>query len=124
MYCFTRLEALEAANTSTSSNAATDVDADDDGDDVDETIGKKRSRASPTSSGSSSSSSSSSGASAAKRSKADHCMWTGKLCIAKQHFHECEYVGEICGFGCGAVVRRIDMAEHVKCHVTTLDAQL
>ena len=107
VYCFTRLEALEAANTSTSSNAATDVDDSGDGDDeVDEAAGEKRTTCSG------SSSSSSNGASAAKRAKADHCTWTGKLCDAKQHFNECEYAGEICEFGCGAVVRRMDMSEH------------
>ena len=84
------------------SNAVTDVDADDDP--VDAAARKKRS-------GSSSSSSSSSTA-AAKRAKSDHCMWTGKLCEAKKHFNECEYAGALCGFGCGAVVRRIDMPEH------------
>ena len=39
-------------------------------------------------------------------------MWTGKLHDAKQHFKECVYAGALCGFGCGAVVRRIDMSEH------------
>ena len=78
VYCFTRLEALEAANTSTSSNAVTDVDADDDDNDVDAASGKKRSG---------SSSSSSSSTAAAKRAKSDHCIWTGKLHEAKQHFN-------------------------------------
>ena len=112
VYCFTRLPALEAANTSTNSNAVTDVDADDD--DVDEAVGKKRARAVPAGSGSSSSSSSSSssGTAAAKRTKSDHCTWTGKLQDAKQHFNECVYAGALCGFGCGAVVRRIDISEH------------
>ena len=122
MYCFTRLEALEAANTSNSSNAVTDVDANDDDDDdddvIDEAAGKKRTRAVPTgsesssSSSSSSSRSSSSGPAAAKRAKSDICTWTGKLHGAKQHFKECVYAGALCGFGCGAVVRRIDMSEH------------
>ena len=118
VYCFTRLQALETANTSTSSDEVTDVDADDD-DDVDEAVGKKRARAVPSGSGSSSSgssssssSSNSSGAAAAKRAKSDNCTWTGKLQDAKQHFNECAYAGALCGYGCGAVVRRIDMPEH------------
>ena len=119
MYCFTRLEALEAGNTSTSS-AVTDEDADDD-DEVDDAAGKKRSRAVPAGSGSSSSNSSSSssssgssssGTAAAKRAKSDHCMWTGKLQDARRHFNTCVYAGALCGFGCGAVIRRIDMTEH------------
>ena len=113
VYCFTRLPALEAANTSASSNAVTDVDADvDDG--IGKAAGMKRARAVPAGSGSSSSSSSSSsiGTVAAKRTKSDHCTWTGKLHNAKQHFNECVYAGALCGFGCGAVVRRIDMPEH------------
>ena len=106
-----RLEALEAANTSTSSNAGTDVDADDDVND--EASGKKRKRAAPTGSKSiSSSSSSSSSCAAAKRAKSDHCTWTGKLCDAKQHFNECEYAGALCGFECGTFVRRMDKSEH------------
>ena len=119
VYCFTRLEALEAGNTSTSS-AVTDEDADDD-DEVDDAAGKKRSRAVPAGSGSSSSNSSSSssssgssssGTAAAKRAKSDHCMWTGKLQDARRHFNTCVYAGALCGFGCGAVIRRIDMTEH------------
>ena len=113
VYCFTRLPALEAGNTSASSDEATDVDADDD-DDVGKAAGKKRARAVPAGSGSSSSSSSSSSnrTTAAKRAKSDYCTWTGKLQDAKQHFNECVYAGALCGFGCGAVVRRIDMPEH------------
>ena len=66
-----------------------------------------------TSSSSSNSNSSSSGAAAtAKRAKSDHCTWTGKLHDAKQHFKTCVYAGARCGFGCGAVVRRIDMSDH------------
>ena len=114
VYCFTRLPALEAAHASTRSNTIADVGAIDD-DDVDDAAGKKRARAVPAGSGSNSGSrgsNSSSGTAAAKKAKSDHCTWTGKLQEAKQHFKECVYAGALCRYGCGAVVRRIDMSEH------------
>ena len=103
VYCFTRLQALEAADISTNSNnAASDVD--DYG--IDEATGKKRTSIS-------SSSSSSGGVAAAKKIKIDHCTWTGKLLDAKQHFNECMYAGATCKFdGCDCIVMRKDMAEH------------
>ena len=119
VYCFTRLPALEAAHASTSSDLYPDDEDDDDDDDdddvdIDEATGKKRTRAVPAASSSSGSSSSSSrtATTAPKKAKSDHCTWTGKLQDAKQHFNRCVYAGALCGFGCNAVVRRIDMPEH------------
>ena len=112
VYCFTRLPELEAASIITSSiGGSTDVDAGDDdidGDDNDQvgaaaaSSGKRKS----------SSSSSSTGATAEKKSKPDRCTWTGKLNDARQHFNTCMYAGVVCRFGCGVIVKRIDMSEH------------
>ena len=108
VYCFTRLRELEAANISTSSiEGSTDVD-DIDGDDEDQAAaaagssGKRKS----------SSSSSSNGATAEKKSKPDHCTWTGKLNDARAHFNVCPHAGVVCRLGCGEVIKRIDMPEH------------
>ena len=116
VYCFTRLQSLEAANNSTSSpsNGSTDADADDDDIDGDAAAAaaSSGSKRKSSRSSSSSSSSSSSGTAVAKRAKSDLCMWTGKLDDAKQHFTECVYAGVLCAFGCGAIVLRKDMHEH------------
>ena len=109
VHCFTRLTELENANNGTNSMVAILEENDDnEEDETTATSGSKR----KASSSSSSSSDSSSGAAAAKISKSDHCTWTGQLHAAKKHSDECEYALSLCSYGCGAVVRRIDMSEH------------
>ena len=123
VYCFTRLPALEAADISTSSKeGSTDSDVDDDVIDGDEdkdqvgaaataSSGKRKSSSSSRRSSSSSSTSAAAGTQV-KKPKFGHCMWTGKLHDARQHFDECVYAGVRCAFGCGAIVLRKDMHEH------------
>ena len=104
VYCFTRQQALEAVNSSPS--GLTDGDTDDDD--------KHQASAAAASSGKrkNNRNSSSSSSATSKKSKPDHCMWTGKLHDAKQHFTECVYAGVLCTFGCGAIVLRKDVREH------------